>query len=95
MPTMLTCSAHVKDWKALQEVFQSTLLALARQVGARRFQIYRNTQDAARALIVAELPDQDALRELRRTLNEQVEGPCLRGHFEDGVWELTGWTDIA
>lgn len=95
MPTVLTCIAQVKDWKALQEVFQSALLAQARQVGARRFQIYRNTQDAAQALIVAELPDQDALRELRRALNEQVAGPCLRGPFADGVWELTGWADIA
>lgn len=94
MNAIFTCTAQVKDWKALKEIYQSALLAQARQAGARRFQIYRNTQDAAQALILAELPDYDGLRELQRTLMAQMDGPCLGAHFDDGVWELTGWDEI-
>jgi hypothetical protein len=95
MTAVFTCIARVKDWKALQEINRTALLKQARETGARRFQIYRNVSDASQALIVAEFPDHDALREMRRVLSEQMAALSVSAPPDDRAWEPTGWEGIG
>ena len=68
MSLLLTVIVATRDWKTLREQNQITLVGQAQQARAIRYQVYRNIHDASQALIIAELPDDDALRELRRVL---------------------------
>ena len=93
MSVLFTTMATMKDWKALRQCSRDVLIDQAQQARALHYQIYRNIHDASQMLIVVELPDDDALRELRRTLTEQIsallEGSCS----DERVWEPAGWDE--
>jgi hypothetical protein len=95
MPVLLTAVITTKNWKALRERNREALLGQARRIGATRYRIYRNVHDASQALIVAELPDDDALRELRRALSEQVGALAAGSGADERAWEPTGWEGIG
>jgi hypothetical protein len=94
MSVFFTLVVSTRDWKTLRERNREILVEEARQAGATRFQTYRNVHDASRALIVAELPDDDALRELRRALCEQVDSLGAGDYPDESTWEPTGWESI-
>lgn len=95
MPVTFTSIVNIKDWKALQELNRETLVNQADKIGATRFQIYRNLNDASQMLIIAEFPDYDALREMIKALNEQFEARLTGGFSDDRVWEKTEWEGIG
>jgi hypothetical protein len=95
MTVLLTAIITTKDWKALRERNREILLGPAQQAGAIRYRTYRNVHDASQMLIVAELPDDDALRELRQALSEQVGMLAIGDHSDDRTWEPTGWESIG
>ena len=92
MPVLFTAIITTNDWKALQEWSRTILVAQAQLAGAIGYRMYRNLHDASQVLIIAELPDDDALRELRRALYEQV-GALAAGDSAD--WEPSGWESIV
>ena len=93
MSILFTAVATLKDWKTLRQRNREVLIGQVQQAGAIHYQIYRNIHDASQVLIVAELPDDDALRELRRILSEHV-GALLEGSRSDErMWEPTGWDE--
>jgi hypothetical protein len=95
MAVLLTAIITTKDWKMLRERNREVLVGQAQQAGAIRYRIYRNVHDASQVLIVAELPDDDALRELRRALCEQVGTLAVGNHSDERTWEPTGWESIG
>jgi hypothetical protein len=92
MPVLFTAIITTNDWKELQEWSRTILVAQAQLAGAIGYRMYRNLHDASQVLIIAELPDDDALRELRRALYEQV-GALAAGDSAD--WEPNGWESIG
>ena len=87
MTVILTTVVRVRDWKALQKLHHATLVGRAREMGATRCQIYRNTGDAAQALIVAEAPDHDALRDLSWYLDEEIADLIDGDTIDERIWE--------
>ncbi len=79
MTIILTAVGRVRDWKALTAIRQS-----ANRTG--RLRIYRDVKDASRALIVAELSDDD-ISDLDADLRERVELLDDAGFTDSGVWE--------
>src|SRR5262245_4652500 len=64
MPVVLTLIMRTRDWQALRSFSDGLLIGYARAAGATRYRVYRNLHDASEALLVAELPDHDALSRL-------------------------------
>jgi hypothetical protein len=95
MAVLLTAIITTKDWKMLRERNREVLVGQAQQAGAIRYRIYRNVHDASQVLIIAELPDDDALQELRQVLSEQVGTLATGNHSDDRTWEPTGWEGIG
>jgi len=95
MSVLLTVIVTTRDWKTLQEQNQAILVGQVHRAGAIRYQVYRNVHDASQALIIAELPDDDALRELRRVLCEQIGALSANSHLDEHVWEPAGWEGIG
>ena len=95
MSMLLTVIVATRDWKTLREQNQAILVGQAQQAGAIRYQVYRNVHDASQALIIAELPDDDGLRELRRVLCEQIGALSANSHLDEHVWEPAGWEGIG
>lgn len=87
MTVLLTTVARVRDWKALQKLHHTVLVGRAREVGVTRYRIYRNTGDAAQALIVAEAPEPDALRDLSRYLDEEIAVLIDGDTIDERIWE--------
>lgn len=91
MPILFTAIAITKEWKTLRQRNHEVLIDQAQQAGAIHYQIYRNIHDASQMLIVAELPDEEALRELRRALTEHVSALLEGSRSDERMWEPTGW----
>jgi quinol monooxygenase YgiN len=90
MPLVLTYQARSRDWKKLQALSRETLAPQAREVGALRYQLYRNTHDAAELLIVVEVADRDAGSELCKALNDQLAGLLAGSEPDSRFWEPCG-----
>ena len=90
MPLMLTYQARSRNWKNLQAVSREILAPQARGVGAQRYQLYRNTQDATELLIVIEVADGDAGSELCKALNDQLAGLLAGSEPDSRFWEPCG-----
>jgi len=90
MSILVTSMIKIKDWQAWQAVNRERLLHQARQAGAKRYQIYRNVNDASQALVVAEVADYDTAREMSNALGE-VSDLLAGGGADEQVWEATGW----
>jgi hypothetical protein len=93
MAVILTVVATSKDWRALRAWSRDVLAEGARQAGATRCRTYRNVYDASQLLIVAELPDAEALWALRLALGEGERSPPLGGTPTEQTWEPTGWEE--
>jgi hypothetical protein len=94
MSILVTSIIKIKDWLAWQELNRERLFQRARQAGALRYQIYRNVNDASQTLVVAEVADHDAAREMRKALGE-IDDLLACGVADERVWEPTGWEDIS
>src|SRR5438105_9372777 len=93
MPILVTSIIKIKDWHAWREVNRERLLHQAREFGARRYQVYRNVNDASQTLVVAEFADHDAARELSKALGE-ISELLTSSSIDECMWEPTGWEDI-
>jgi hypothetical protein len=91
MAVVLTFVARVRDWKRLQAIHREKLFDRAQAVGARRYQIYRNTADASEVLLVAELPNQDAAGEIGQVVWEELAGLLEGRPPDEKFWEACGW----
>jgi len=89
MAVLFTLMGRITDWKALQRFNRETMLSQAREAGATRYQIYRNAHDASQLLIVAELPDHDALAEIGEALSRHLAPLLDDGTVDEQVWEPT------
>ena len=96
MSIVLTTIFRVRNWKALRQFSDRTLIGCARVAGATRYQVYRNVHDAAEALLIAEFSNHDAIAQLNNAMVQinkdaiaQRELPH-RGYLpDDRVWEST------
>lgn len=93
MPIAFTSRARLKDWKALQELHETTLLERAKACGASRFGFYRNAHDAAQFLLIAEFGATDGLREFLATWFDTGGLVCKETASEE-LWEPLGWSVI-
>lgn len=93
MPIACTAHARLKDWKALQEFYESTLVARAKACGAQRLGLYRNAHDATRVLLVAEFSEPDGLREFLGIWFDASASWCI-GSVNEALWEPLGWSVI-
>ena len=94
MAVVLTFVARVRDWQRLQAVSRATLVARAREVGAIRYETYRNATNAAEVLIVAEFRDHDAASEMRQILYDQLASLLNGRPPDDRLWEGCGWETL-
>lgn len=92
MPVVYTIMARVTDWQALRRLHGETLIGRAREVGALGYRVYRNVHDASQMLVVAELPDHEAVRELEPHLAAALGALRAGGGVDDRVWEAA---DVA
>ena len=95
MQTIFTATARVTDWKALQQVNRDTLVGLAREAGALHYRVYRNAHDASQVLILATLPDADALADLALALSARMGPLAAGGEADSRAWMPTDWDGIA
>lgn len=93
MAVILTVVATSKDWRALRAWSREVLAEGARQAGATRCRTYRNVYDASQLLIVAELPDAEALWALRLAIDGGERSPPLGDTPSEQAWEPTGWEE--
>lgn len=97
MAIILTARLRVRDWRALLRLSDERLLLYARAAGARRYQLYRDTHDAAEALLLVEAASAAALRPVSdallclddATLGGRVAGERV-GPVEGRLWEPAG-----
>ncbi len=94
MSVLFTFMGRITDWQTLRALNREHLAAQAQIVGATRYQVYRSVNDAAQVLIIAELPDHDALREMVRRFSERLNAILARDLADHGVWEATEWESI-
>jgi hypothetical protein len=91
MSVVFTTVFRVKDWQALYRLSDLTLIAFARAAGARRYRLYRNSYDAAEALLLVEGAKLDELQLLRAMLmrrgNPAVSGLGQADQSEGKLWE--------
>jgi hypothetical protein len=95
MVVLLTAMGRVTDWQALEQLHEDALVACAEANGATRFRLYRNVRDVAQVLLLAELPDHDAVQELVREAGARLGGLLVGGIPDDRLWEATGTTGIG
>lgn len=93
MSIVLTSHANIKDWKELRFLHETLLLAKAKGCGATRYGVYRNVNNAAQVLLIAEFGEDDQLREFLATWLE-LSTLRLGDTTNDGKWEPLGWAMI-
>lgn len=94
MPVIFTAIARVKDWQALEKLNNEIIVVKARALKARRYQIYRNPNDASQALLWVEMPDPDDIREMRESVVEGLNTLTNVRLTDDQAWEPTDWEII-
>jgi len=87
MSVIFTFIARVSDWKALQRLSDQTLIGYARQAGATRYRIFRNTHDAAEVLLLVEFPSHDGLHQMDQSANDQMMTLVGEGMSDERIWE--------
>jgi len=93
MSILFTAIATITDWKILRQHSREVLIDQAQQAEAIHFQIYRNIHDASQMLILVELPGDDELQELRRTLCEHISTLLEDNRSDERIWEPAGWEE--
>lgn len=94
MAVILTLTATVTSWRALQRLNREALLGQARQAGATRYRVYRNAMDASQVLVIAEFPDHESVQEMSRGAGEHAGAVLAAGAWDDRVWEATAFEAI-
>lgn len=94
MPVILMAFARVEDWQSLKKLNAESIVIKARALNSRRYQIYRNPNDASQALLWIELPNSDDVREMRETVFEQLNTLSMVDLIDDWIWESTGWEAV-
>lgn len=94
MPVILTAITKVEDWQSLQKLNNTSIVVKAMALKARRYQVYRNPNDASQALLWIELADPDDVCEMRETVVEQLNTLSKVSLIDDRIWEPTGWEVI-
>lgn len=102
MAVIFTARLRVRDWRALLRLSDERLLLYARVAGAQRYQLYRDTHDAAEALLLVEAASATALRPVSdallrlddATLDGRVTGERTET-VEGRLWEPAGGRLIA
>ncbi len=84
MPTVFIAIARVRDWKAIQRLNDEELLTHMRKVGATRYRLHRNLEDASQMLVIIEVPYLDDLGEWTTQFNARFWEDVL----ESSVWEM-------
>ena len=87
MPVILIKVGRVRDWRTLQKVHRTLLVGQARDLGATRFWVCRNVDDASQVLIVVEGPEHDGLVDLASYLEEHLIGLLDTDANDQGIWE--------
>jgi hypothetical protein len=94
MSVVFTAVFRVQDWQALRRLSDVTLITYARAAGARRYRLYRNTHDAAEALLLVEgvsalglAPLHNALRQLIGRAAPQSMSASVRDMPDGQIWE--------
>jgi hypothetical protein len=95
MAMLLTLMARTTDWRALEAVHRERLLDCARANGATHLRLYRNAKDAAQVLLIAELPDHEAVQNLARAASTHLAGLILDDVPDDRLWETTASEGIG
>ena len=95
MATLVTFIAPVKDWKALQNLHQGALIENGKNLGATRYQVFRNAMDAAQAMVMVELSSFEDAQEMAQLIDEQLAPILPRGVKPAELWEPVGWEVIA
>jgi len=90
MPVILTVQARTRDWGRLQALCRETLVPRAKEVGADRFQLYRNAHDATELLIVIEVSGRDGASEMDWVLSDRLAGLLAGGETDSCFWEPCG-----
>jgi hypothetical protein len=88
MAVIWTAIVRVRDWRALGRLNRGVLVERARALGSTRFRIYRDVHDASQALLVAELPDHDAVADLGKEVSEHL-AALVAGQPDGRTWEPT------
>ncbi|GAC1349172.1 MAG: hypothetical protein NVSMB27_19790 [Ktedonobacteraceae bacterium] len=91
----LTSIARIKDWKALRRLNAEILIEKARELGAVRYRIYRNMNDASQVLFIVDLADREAVREMGEVICEQLSTLLQRDVPDDQAWEPVDWDSIG
>src|SRR5262245_1115197 len=89
MPMLLTVMARTTDWRAVEMVHREWLIDCARANGATHLRLYRNAKDAAQVLLLAELPDHEAVQNLVRAVGTRLGDLIVGGVPDDRLWETT------
>ncbi len=91
MPTVFLAIARVRDWEAVQRFIEEELLSYLRKVGATRYRLHRNLEDASRLLFIVEAPHRDDLDEVIF----RFQGFFNQDVIESSVWETVAALDIV
>ena len=95
MATLVTFIAPVKDWKAFQNLHQGALIENGRNLGATRYQVFRNAMDAAQAMVIVELSSFEDAQEMAQLIDEQLASILPRDVKPAELWEPVGWEEIV
>jgi hypothetical protein len=93
MPVTFTVIIRVTDWHRLREIDHAALRRRAHQAGASAVRVLRDLHDPSQALVLAELPDPDAVCEWRLALEEHLAPALGKVQLDARVWEATSVLD--
>lgn len=101
MGVVFTARLRVRDWRLLRQLSDERLILYARAAGARRYGLFRDTHDAAEALLLVEAASAEALRPLRDALLREAAAQrggltteVMAGQTEGRLWEATACRSI-
>lgn len=88
MSIIYTMRLRVNDWQALLRLSDERLILYAQAAGAQRYQWYRNTHDAAEALLLVEAAHAEVLQLLSGAiLHGAATAESRPGRPHDQFWE--------
>jgi hypothetical protein len=93
LPALVTLVARIQNWQALRQFYAQRLAIRVYEAGAIRLHVYRNSQDAAEVLLVAEAPNPAVAQALGRLLAEHLTRLAPEGRPDERVWESMRWEE--
>jgi hypothetical protein len=92
---VLTSLARVNNWSTVRRLNGEVLVGFARDLRAIRYRVYRNTRDASQLLLLAELPDHEAVQDLARWVDEHLGAGEAAETPDNREWEVTDLDGIG